>query len=468
MRKLVSFLIIFALIVLTFGPGLTIAEDIVIPTPTPEITPEPTPEPTVTPEPTLTPEPTIEPTPSPTPEPSPTLTPEPTVTPEPTLEPTPEPTIEPTPEPTPTATPEPSSTASPSPEPTTTPTPASTPESIDTKFNQNNFIGGFAVNAAPKILAKWEMQGPYDSSLGTDDRADGGAQFLPSGQYQVNKPISICAVSSDADGAANIDSVFGKVFYPMVKLDSNQESAVAGCGLEFGAQCQMTQLTKEDGQKLFCETIQANNNNLPAFYDTYTYNEICGPEGELTKETASVYCCDRELAFDDPSGDYKVQVFSQDKNGAISNVLENSFNYLELTAFEVDFNTINYGSVDLNVKKVINGDIIWNEPKAENQATVRNVGNTRLQMSVMQNDMGLGKTEDIWNIRYEARVGDNAVWKNYLPEETALLDNLLNLSAMAGIDFSIEVLKFPESSGPDYAGKMILDAQSAEHLMCGQ
>ena len=124
--------------------------------------------------------------------------------------------------------------------------------------------------------------------------------------------------------------------------------------------------------------------------------------------------------------------------------------------------------MDLNVKKVINGDIIWNEPKSENQATVRNVGNTRLQMSVMQNDMGLGKTEDIWNIRYEARVGDNAVWKNYLPEETALLDNLLNLSAMAGIDFSIEVLKFPESSGPDYAGKMILDAQSAEHLMCGQ
>ena len=449
--------------ILTFGPALTIAEDAVTPTPepTPEITPtfEPTPEPTVEPTPEPTPEPTIEPTPEATPEPTPTPTAEPTPTPEPMVSPTPEST--PTPEPTATPTPEP------------TPTPTSEPESIDTKFNQNSSIGGFAVNAAPIIKAKWEMLGPYNSLLGTsllgtDDRTDAGTQFLPSGQYQVSKPISICAVSADANGAANIDSVFGKVFYPMVKLNSNQESAITGCGLEFGTQCQMTQLTKEDGYKLFCETIQASNNNLPTFYDIYTYNEICGPEGELTKETASVYCCDRELAFDDPSGDYKVQVSSQDKNGSGSNVLENNFSYLELTAFEVDFNTINYGSVDLNVKKVINGDIIWNEPKSENQATVRNVGNTRLQMSVVQNDMSLGKTDDVWNIRYEARVGDAAVRKNYLPEETALLDNILDLSAMKVIDFAIQVLKFPESSGPDYAGKMTLDGQKVEHLGCEQ
>jgi hypothetical protein len=89
-------------------------------------------------------------------------------------------------------------------------------------------------------------------------------------------------------------------------------------------------------------------------------------------------------------------------------------------------------------------------------------------MSVWQNDMGVGKTDDVWNIKYEARVGDNAVWKSYLPEETALLDDLLDLSAMKAIDFAIEVLKFPESTGPEYAGKMTLDAQKVEHLMCEQ
>ncbi len=132
----------------------------------------------------------------------------------------------------------------------------------------------------------------------------------------------------------------------------------------------------------------------------------------------------------------------------------------------MDFNTLNYGNVNLNSEKIIAGDLLWNNPKGENQATVRNVGNTRLQMSVMQNDMGLGKTDGIWNIRYSAKAGINDVWKNYWPEEVVFLDDPLNLSGTAEMDFSIEVLKFPVTIGPDYAGKMTLNVQKIEHLAC--
>ena len=320
--------------------------------------------------------------------------------------------------------------------------------------------------SAPVVKAIWEMQGPLASLLGTDDYSDTGAQFLPSGQYQVSKNIGICAVVSDSQGVSDIDSVSGKISYPMINISIDPESAKKACGQEVGTQLLMTQLAKEDGLNLFCNTIQNNNNNLPAFYDFYTFNELCGTDGELAKETAYVYCADGNLAYDDPSGDYKVEIFAKDKTNTVGNVLENYFDYLELTAYEVDFNTINYGNVNLNSEKTIDGDLIWNDPKGENQATVRNVGNTRLQMSVVQNDMGLGKTDDIWNIRYSAKVGTNDVWKNYWPEEVTLLDDPLDLSGTAEMNFSIKVLNFPETMGPEYAGKMTLTAGRVEHLAC--
>lgn len=519
MNKLISSFTIIAIAISIIGPALTMAEDsteiistpepIVTPgpTPTPETTPTPTPMPEeLIPTPTTTPEPTpdISPVPTPTPsfaeategepEPSvePTPTPQPTATPDPSLElgasptptptpipsptpditstptPVPEPTPTPTPELTPIGAPAPDPTPTPTPQPTATPspTPTPTPESvIDTKFVQGLGLNSM-INASPVVKAMWETQGPYSSGEGTDDRTDAGSQFLPSGQYQVNKNISICAIVSDSNGVSDIDSVSGKIFYPMVNISSDPASSRKACGLEFGPELQMTQLNRTDGFDLFCDKIQNNNNNLPTFYDFYTFNELCGADGELTKETARVYCADANLAYDDPSGNYKAQIFAKDKSGGTGNILENIFDYLELTAYEVDFNATNYGIVGLNSKKIVSGDLVWDDPKGENQATVRNVGNTRLQMSVVQNDMGLGKTDDVWNIRYGAKVGPSDVWKNYWPEEVTLLDDPLNLSGMTGMDFSIEVLRFPEIMGPDYAGKMILTAGKVEHLAC--
>jgi len=346
-------------------------------------------------------------------------------------------------------------------------------EDMDTNFTETE--GGTDTGEAsvlgqtassPVVRAVWQMQGPSASLLGTDDNSDPGAQLLPSGQYQVNKPISNCAVVSDLDGIADIDAVSSEVYYPETSFGADDPAVRTGCGAKMGTACQMTKLAKEEGSSLFCETIQNNNNNLPSFYDISSYADLCGEDGELAKETAAVYCCDSELAYDDMAGDYQVLAFGQDKSGSTSNILKTSFSYVELTAFEADFSNINYGSVKLNSRKIIEGDTAWNDARGENQATVRNVGNTRLEMTVSQNDMGMGKTEGVWNIRYGAKAGANASWTNYWPEETTTLNDILNLSKLEQIDFAIEILRFPEDTVTDYSGKMTINGQKAEPLTC--
>jgi len=335
--------------------------------------------------------------------------------------------------------------------------------SVSTGFTRS--AGG---GEAPIVKVKWEMN---DGSLGLDDATRADAQFMPSGQYQVNKQIEICSIVTDPDGVSDIDSVYGNVYYPTnVYLGDSHEADRQGCGQEVGTECRMTQLSKTDGIELFCNQIRNNNNNLPTWADDYNYDEVCAEDGELMKETAYVYCCTKELSYEDPSGDYRTLVFAQDSSAVDSNYLENFFEYMNLTSFEVDFNAVQYGSVKLNTHKIINGDLTWNIPTTSaNPASVRNVGNTRLQMSVSQNDMGLGKTGtgvNDWNVKYDGRVGSSATWKNYWPEALTWLNNDLDLSEMDEMDFSILITKFPPSSPTSFTGTMDLGAKAVSHLTC--
>jgi len=329
--------------------------------------------------------------------------------------------------------------------------------------------------ATPIVKAKWEMNvdraetgGPY---LGTDDSTSAGAQFLPSGIKDVNKRIAICAVVTDPDGLADIDNVYADVFYPEnIDLGKSHVALPDQSGLGCGALMQedtLSKLSKADGIELICNKIRNNNNNLPEWNgDLYNYDEICAQDGELMKETAAVYCGEKDLSYEDPSGDYKVWAVAQDKNG-LQGLFENLFTYLPLTAFETDFSHINYGNVKLNTHKIINGDLTWN---AMNQgpASVRNVGNTRLLMRVVQDDMGLGMTDGIYNVKYDGRVGSNASFVNYWPNANPKqLQDVLDLSELDEMDFSILITKFPPThDGNEYTGNMTLSAISQPHLTC--
>jgi hypothetical protein len=346
---------------------------------------------------------------------------------------------------------------------------------------------GSGGGSSPIIKAKWEMNGPYASLLGTDNSTAAGAQFLPPGVWDGTKKFSICAIVTDPEGIADIDGVYTDWYYPETIAFHPEDPAhpdvtnggagnpddygLGGCGLQNGDENQLTKLTKTNGYNLFCNTIRNNNNNLPTFFPNpvggyFSYDEICGETGELQKETAFVYCADKELIWEDPAGEYRVQVLALDKGGNFSYEEvpdENFFEYLPLTAFEVDFTSVAYGSVQLNTHKIISGDKTFG---TATKPTVRNTGNTRLYMHVEQDDMGLGTTDGQWNVRYDGRVGNNeADWKNYYPDVKKKLQDILDLSETEEMDFSIKIFKFP-SLKSDWTGQMWLSATKADFRQC--
>jgi len=343
------------------------------------------------------------------------------------------------------------------------PLPASFSEVVDTSFTTG---GSEALKAVPVVKAVWEMNGTAAAALGTDDHKDSGAQFLPSGQYRVSKPFSVCATVSDLNGAGDITSVEARIVYPQAAYYEETEEGELVCGLPKGTLKAMTPLAKEQGISLFCESIKNKNASLPSFYDIYNFIGLCGEDGELEKGTAAVYCADGALKYDDAAGKYNVIAIAKDSAGNTGNSLSNNFSYLELTAFETDFSGLDYGNAELNALKTIQGDEVWQEPKTKNYSTVRNVGNTRLRMSVTQDDMGLGKTDGVWNIRYGFKVGEFTSWASYWPEETMAFEKIIELSQTEPIDFALTVLNFSEDSINAYAGKMTLTAQKAEGLLC--
>lgn len=326
----------------------------------------------------------------------------------------------------------------------------------------------------PIVKAKWEANA---ANRYTDDSISAGAQFIPSGQYQVNKNIAICAVVTDPDGLADLAGVYADVFYPNgIALGTHHVALPNQSGAGCGALMQedsMTRLDKTVGYNLFCNSVRNLNTNLPTFNvktpgtepTMYDYPEICNADGELMKETAAVYCVEKPLSYEDPSGTYPVWAVAQDKAG-LNGVLKNSFEYLDLTAFETDFNTVSYGNVKLNTHKIINGDLTYG---TANLPTVRNVGNTRLSMQVTENDMGLGKTNGNWNVIYDGRVGSSAAFTNYYPDTLTTLVDPLDLSETDEMDFSIDISKFPPThEGGSYTGTMMLSAIKAPHLSCVQ
>jgi hypothetical protein len=303
-----------------------------------------------------------------------------------------------------------------------------------------------------------------------DDSTAAGAQFNPPGVYNQNRTITMCAIVTDTDGIGDIAGVYGDVYYPEnialgsshVKL-ANQSGL--GCG-GFMQEDELNPLSKADGIELFCNKIKNNNNNLPTFNGSYNYEEICKADGELMKETAKVYCGDKDLSYEDPSGAYKVIAVAQDAN-SLTGTLQNSFTYLPLTAFQADFTSVIYGNVKLNTEKIVNGDLTW-APSNSTMPTVRNVGNTRMNLTVWQDAMGLGKTGGLWNVSYDARVGSTVAHQTYLPEVTTTLQDTLDLSEKDEVDFSIIVNKFPTSGSTNWTGNMTLGAVSAPHLTCVQ
>jgi hypothetical protein len=345
-------------------------------------------------------------------------------------------------------------------------------ETVTTGLQQD---GGSTQTSAPVVIAKWEMDGPVASLTGTDAETTAKSQMAASGQCGVHKTMRICGIVADPNGKEDIKNAYGDVYYPnAVRLGNSHVDPITGnlrevqqCG-EMVRECTMTKLTPANAFDLFCNKIRNNNNNLPEWAANYNYANVCDTanEGVLAKETAYVYCCDFTLSYEDPNGAYTVKVWANDQSDYNSVPLENTMTYLATTAFDIDFTGIDYGKVKTGVWQEVPGNTTWATTAGTNGASVKNCGNTRLQMGVMQDDMGIKDPDGTSYVQYKAAVSSATNYQTYLPGATKWLNATLDLSEMNEMDFGVNVSKFPIQLPGPFSGTMELSGKSSAHIVC--
>jgi hypothetical protein len=320
----------------------------------------------------------------------------------------------------------------------------------------------------PIIKCKWEQEPIPDFESGDVPHAVPGTQILPPLQWGAIIPVCFYVVVTDAE--QDIFNVYVDVYHPIPGPP----------GVE-GTKKYQLQLEKMDYQAGIDAFVAVGDPtllvplNLISYAAPYDFAEVLE---ELEKGTAWVYTACGPLDYEQPAGDYRVvaKAIDGDSNWAVP--LENFFLYMPVCQIEIDFTSINYGSITISTNKWLAGDtpgpdwdpkineppapVQWSDPPAPagdppaftNRATVRNVGNTWLYVTVMQDDMGLDKTllpsgAWDWNVRFDARMGnDPANEVFYDPVEDMAtgtptqLPNILPLSRYDELDFSIHIKKW--------------------------
>jgi len=297
---------------------------------------------------------------------------------------------------------------------------------------------------APIIKCKWETP--------DDDLTKDGTQVDPPLVWEAYKPVKYWAIVTDPEGKDNVAAVYVDVFHPAGEPEHGS----------FKYQLQLGIVDKETvGKPAFIEawnngTISAECIAInPATGQPFTYDEIIS---QLNQCTADVYMVEGDLYYEQPAGMYRVEIKAVDKQ-TNATILTNHMEYVCVAAVEIDFTSYSFGSVSVCDNKVVDGDVVWANPKAPagpapmNGATVRNIGNCRLQVTVKESDLynpgppptgtPLGKTGTAWNVQYDARLGDATHTNVFFdPDQQVTLPDILDLSTKQKLDLSIHIKKF--------------------------
>ncbi len=211
---------------------------------------------------------------------------------------------------------------------------------------------------------------------------------------------------------------------------------------------------------------------------------IADIEEELMENLADIWIGYGELNTHQPAGDYTVEVKARVQTAYTETPLENIMQYLELVSFRTDFDGIDYGSVSEGLCDGAYGDgfpgPIPGAMCTPLKPTVWNNGNTYIQMRVAQDDMGFGKSNDVWDVGYKARVGsgneadytayDPACYTSDLDGSTPTIPLLavpLIMCTPTKMDFQICPIKSGGITDP-FEGYMLLEADQIPFEPCGQ
>jgi hypothetical protein len=318
---------------------------------------------------------------------------------------------------------------------------------------------------APIVLALWAHDGGSNVTSESADpsHATVGVQILPTQGYQASHDITFVAVVTDGNGVANLTHVYADITNPDGSLKFEVE---------------LTRHSTDDFSQT--EFDAAYNDNMVTVNSPATQATI---DEQLNQQLAAKYWGTYHFDNCQLTGTYGITINALNVQTLVGS-FGGSFLWAPLAAADFDFNAVNYGNVTMNVHKQIGGNWVFDSPVATaptNPATIRNIGNTYLRMTIKEDDMGLGSTQingvTTWNVMYDFRLGDGDIapgttngMVNYLPAVAkggnltgaASVSSLqiLNLCALAKVDFSIQVNK-DLTPGTPKSGTMIIGAAQA-------
>ena len=316
----------------------------------------------------------------------------------------------------------------------------------------------------PAVKCKWEQDLTTTLEDGDPSHATPLSQFLPPMVKNGKKPVQYFAVVTDLQDGGNVAQAFADVYHPSnAPAPYNASKDPRGAYFKYEVPFRNLAGGYSTGEKAaeVALVTAAYNAGLITFQTGFSLADVTM---ELNKGTAALWYGSAELDYEQPAGLYTVNVYAIDQNSNASAVLMNKFLYVPVAGVEVDFTSVAYGSVSLGVEKMVAGDTTWVSPAApagvgqSNQATVRNIGNTWAHVIITESDLGLGKDiTNMWNVRFDARMGNDDVNKVYFdPNVATTLPNYLLLSTQDELDFSILVKK--GMSGQGYTGTMTIGA----------
>lgn len=272
--------------------------------------------------------------------------------------------------------------------------------------------------SVPVVPAKWERDATTKLEDGDQTHAVLGAQFLPPCTFGGKKPLQYYAVAADEEDNGNVKLVFADVYHP----DGSFKYQV-----NFVKQSQSVGIT-EFNAAVAAGLLKFNNG-----YDAAIVLEA------LQKGTMAVWRGDANLDYCQMDGDYVVIVTAIDSNDNYSPALTNTFNYVPVACGEFDFTQFDYGSVSIGKTVWRAGDTIFG---TSDKPTVRNIGNTKIQIKINQSDMGFGQDVDNnWMVNFDARLGNTGSEPVYMPFTEIVLPDVLDRSHLEELDFSIHILK---------------------------
>ena len=305
-------------------------------------------------------------------------------------------------------------------------------------------------NEPPIIKAKWEYDlcvqlcdDNCDPLCCTEHDADPdtpGLQVAPVLGGSVT--VGYYAVITDPQGISTVQSVYVDVWHP----DGT-----------FKYQIELHPLGLTDSGYDKTDALDAWDHVTNCHHDLIKYNGYDDYDiwDEINEELAYVYYGWAEISYCQPGGYYYVGVRAVDTFGAWSNYLYNQFWYIPTAAIEVDFDTIDYGTVVISHTQWVGGDQDMLTP---NKPTVRSIGNTPVEIGVWQDDMEFGQTDGHWNVYFDARLSADGTVVEYDPfEDGVMIPGFIPLCDKEKLDFSIHVLKGFPGDVP-YTGEMRLYA----------